>query len=98
MRFDLFLLNFLKRSKKFSLKFILGLCQLDQQNKPSLFITLTSIKKPWSDSRNLMKKKTKLHHFSKNRDQIDTKKNLRTNLLFLKENRNQKSNCNIPIK
>jgi len=32
------------------------------------------MRKPWSNSRNLTKKRTKLHHFSKRRDQIDTKK------------------------
>jgi len=33
------------------------------------------MKKHWSDSKNLMKKMTKLHYFFQNRDHIETKKN-----------------------
>jgi len=40
---------------------------------------------------------TKLHHFLKNWDQIETKKYWRTNLIFLSENKNQKSNFKIFI-
>jgi len=39
-----------------------------------------------------IEKITKLHHFFQNQNQIETKKNSMTNLLFLNENRNQKSN------
>jgi len=69
---------------------ILGLCQLHQQSKPSLFTTSILMKKLWSDSKNLMKKMKKLHHFLKNRNQIETKKDWRTTLLFLNENKNQR--------
>jgi len=47
------LLDFLKRSKDFSSKLILELCQLHQQRKPSLFTTSIFIKKLWSNSRSL---------------------------------------------
>jgi len=38
---------------------------------------------------------TKLHHFLKNQDQIETKNSRRTNLIFLSKNMNQKSNSKI---
>jgi len=45
------------------------------------------------DSINLTKM-TKLHYFLKNQNQIETKK-WKTNLIFLNENKNQKSNLKI---
>ena len=48
------------------------------------------MKKHLSDSRNLTKKMTKLHIFFKNQNQLETKINSRTNLLFLNENRKKR--------
>jgi len=50
------------------------------------------MKKPSFDSKNLTKKKNKLQYFFKIRDQIQIKKDRRTNLIILNENINQKSN------
>jgi len=55
------------------------------------------MKKLLSDSRNLTKKRLNYIIFFKNRGQIDTKKNWRTNLIFLNKNKNQKHNPKIYI-
>jgi len=47
-----FLLNFLKQSRNFSSKLTSELCQLHQQNKPSLFKTSFLMKKLWPNSKN----------------------------------------------
>jgi len=78
------LLNFLKRSKDISSKLILGLCQLHQQRKPSLFTTLAFKKKSRSNLSNLTKKRPSCIIFFKNRDQIKTKKKLEDQLHIFK--------------
>jgi len=68
----IFFVKFLQRSKKFSSKLTLGLCLLHQQSKPFLLTTSILMKKPWSDSRNLMKKKWQNYIICENQDKIKT--------------------------
>jgi len=75
-----FSLNFLKRSKKFSSKLTLELCQWYQQRKPYLFTTSILMKKSWSDLKNLTKNDQIASFFSKIRTKLKLKQKLEDQL------------------